>query len=257
MYGNPAIFGVANVIREPPGLVIGGDLIVADLHLGYAVGGYKYSMSARLKILNAELNHILKPLVRLGGLMDRLIILGDVKEPIGYPTRIVAGSIGTFLRRVLDCYGRVLIVRGNHDGGLRELANDLGLDVRIVDSLVIKYGGEKILLAHGHMKVPLPMLHNASIVVLAHIHPVDIFGRRSWIVAKFLLDMDRLVDGVSPHEKKLIVVPHANPYMLGKEVGSREEILTLVRKIVPRVVSVVDTKLCISLTGEFESVDIL
>ncbi len=256
------IFGFVFAIKNPPAVIIDGNLIIADIHLGYTITSYKYSLKAKLKLLRSELNKILVPILKLDYPIERVIILGDIKESLGYPSRIVGRSIGTLLRKIKERYDKLIVIRGNHDGRLSDIINEVNVDIKIVDSMIFTYEGEDILLTHGHMKVPMPMLLTASTIIMGHIHPASpVTGERIWVVAKFVLDLRHISQpyekAINAKEIKLIILPHANSFLSGKPVKSRADIYELLKKTIYWKGSNIDLTFCSALDHRGVLVEIL
>jgi putative SbcD/Mre11-related phosphoesterase len=136
---------------------------------------------------------------------ERLIILGDVKERVAVldpKTADILAKLG------LLC--ELIIVRGNHDGGIE------GCGARIVPSSGFVYG--KLGLVHGH-SWPTDECMNADFLVSAHQHPrfsiVDKSGKRhsepAWAIAE--PDSKRIAEHYKKYNKKikLILMPAFNP----------------------------------------------
>ncbi|NYZ78743.1 metallophosphoesterase [Candidatus Micrarchaeota archaeon] len=155
-------------------------LIVADLHLG---------MERSIFGSAVEMNVFGRTMDRLLQLVDEtncneLVLLGDVKHDIPnmeFPER---EKLGRFLRELNERV-KVSIVMGNHDGGLREIAEG----IEIHGATGVRRGN--ISLSHGHAW-PSESMMGADWLVLAHNHPcvelTDKLGYRSiqrvWVVGK-------------------------------------------------------------------------
>jgi len=136
---------------------------------------------------------------------ERLIILGDVKERI---TALDQRSADILAK--LGLLAELIIVRGNHDGGIE------GCGARIIPSSGFVYG--KLGLVHGH-SWPSEECMGADYLVSAHQHPqlsvVDRSGKRHsepvWMISE--------PDGknIAGHYKKfnsgikLVLMPAFNP----------------------------------------------
>ena len=130
---------------------------------------------------------------------DALVILGDVKEPLG---------MGLFTKRLLMGFFselgdiRVLITKGNHDGRIEDVAGKFD-NVEVSDYFLV----DDILFLHGHQNLPEAEFRSAY---LGHIHPaVSIkFGSVSKKVKCFL------------RAGRFLILPTVNPYISGFEVKS-------------------------------------
>jgi len=136
---------------------------------------------------------------------ERLIILGDVKEKI---TVLDPRSADMLAKLGLLC--ELIIVRGNHDGGIE------GCGARIVPSGGFVYG--KLGLVHGH-GWPSEECMGADYLVSAHQHPqfsaVDKSGRRhsepAWVIAE--PDTEKIAGHYKKFNEKikLVLMPAFNP----------------------------------------------
>lgn len=166
----------------------GRALLMADPHIGF-------ELSRGLRIRTRFEEHLAAFILEKDP--DILIILGDVKEPIGLGFTMKRLLMGFFsdIREV-----PTVITRGNHDGRIEEVTTKFPA-VEVVDHLLI---GD-ILFLHGHTKLPGSDFKEAY---LGHIHPAYTFksngvGRK----IKVLLRVGRF-----------LVLPSVNPFIEGFDV---------------------------------------
>ncbi|NYZ76434.1 metallophosphoesterase [Candidatus Micrarchaeota archaeon] len=192
--------GDLKFICNEPAMLCNGMLVVADLHLG---------MERSIFGSNIEMNLFDKAKDKLLKLIEEthckeLVLLGDVKHDIPnmqFPDR---EKLGRFLGELND-RAKVSIVTGNHDGGIREIAEGIEVHgaagVRKVD----------ISLSHGHAW-PSESMMEADWLALAHNHPcvelVDKLGYRSiqkvWVVGR--LDSGKVEKKYASFNRKMKVV---------------------------------------------------
>ncbi|WP_456396045.1 metallophosphoesterase [Thermococcus sp.] len=130
---------------------------------------------------------------------DVLIILGDVKEPLG---------MGIFTKRLLMGFFselgdiKILITRGNHDGRIEEVAGKFR-NIEVSDHFLI----DDVLFVHGNRNLPDVQFEDAY---LGHIHPaVSIkFGSTLRKTKCFL------------RTGRFLILPTINPYISGFDVKS-------------------------------------
>ena len=177
-------------------------LIIGDTHFGIeskllAKGIYVQNFSDNLFEKIKSLIHQTKA--------EKLIILGDVKERI---TALDSKSADILAR--LSLLAELIIVRGNHDGGIE------GCGAKIISSKGFVHG--KLGMVHGH-SWPSAEVMEADYLISAHQHPqlsvVDRSGSRHvepvWIMA------DPEPENISAkytdfNEKiKLVLMPAFNP----------------------------------------------
>jgi putative SbcD/Mre11-related phosphoesterase len=209
--------------RSPPvpvygtrALKIGRALVVADLHIGIEseLRSRGVSVPSRARVIEKNLIALIERTVA-----DELIILGDVKHNIPSTSLQEHKEIPRLIRKI----GRrasVTVIKGNHDGGLENLLQDLP----ILDHLET----EDVLLIHGHSWVKSESI-DAEVVILAHSHPavafVDEFGRTikepAWIRGRFNENIMSHYNVKSLPE--FIVMPAFNPLIAGMAFNRTSE----------------------------------
>ncbi len=206
-------------------------LVVADLHLGIEE---EYRRKGAL--IPSQTGKILKELLNLVEMCrsKQLVLLGDVKHLIPTPPTRVKKEITDFLRELAE-KTRVVVVPGNHDGGITELCPG---EVYVASSRGLLI--ENVGLFHGHAWPSLEVL-KARVLVMGHNHPViaftDEFGYRTyekaWIIAKVnvgdLFKKHPLGKDVKlwkeKKQKTLIIMPAFNPLIGGTAFNSSDEAL--------------------------------
>ncbi|EEB75053.1 metallophosphoesterase [Thermococcus sp. AM4] len=163
----------------------GKTLLLADLHIGF-----EFSRGLRIRTRFEEL---------LAGFIvekdpDLLILLGDVKEPLGL-------SFG--LKKILmEFFSELkgiptIITKGNHDGRIEDAVGAFR-DVRVVQYFTL----DGMLFLHGHTQLPEGEFRE---VYLGHIHPAYVFKDRG---------VRRKVK-VFARVGSYLVLPTVNPYIEG------------------------------------------
>jgi hypothetical protein len=186
-------------IVDEPALMIGKTLVIADLHIGleYELLSKGFNIPDQSDVMFERIRKIFTE----NG-CNALIVIGDIKHKItgiSWPER---EDICNFMHK-LDGLGKVIVVKGNHDGGIENYVKN------VVPAAGFEYGGYWIF--HGHAKPPEKALKMKKIA--AHIHPKVEFrdslgGRvseRVWIKS----------DG-------LIVMPQFNYLLSGTNVAGDE-----------------------------------
>lgn len=186
-----------------PAILHKGAIIVGDTHFG---------MEAKLRrkgIYDAQFS--LRLFEKLKGLVaahraKRVIFLGDVKEDI---TMLDPGTRDILSKLSMIC--EVVIVRGNHDGGIESSGR-----MKVAPSEGMLYEG--LGLVHGH-SWPDPSLMQCEYLVMGHQHPMvavtDAFGKRhtepAWLVAE--ADPEILSGRYKKFNRKikLVLMPAFNP----------------------------------------------
>lgn len=137
-------------------------LLVADLHIGYEL-----ELSSKGIRVPPHEERVAREVVRLGEETGSqvLVLLGDVKHRVaGYSWRDAIG-VRRFVGMVRSSFEEVVVLPGNHDGGISELLAGLA---RIEDSRGIRIGDYWIM--HGHTW-PHPDCLSARTIVIGHTHP--------------------------------------------------------------------------------------
>lgn len=205
-------------VPDVPALKMTGEkdrVCVADLHLGIEV-----QLRASGFSIPSQTRKMLESLVSLSEVARNLVVLGDVKHRI--PSAGYHGSreIGPFLTKLQDHFEEIVIVAGNHDGGLSEVVpagyrSVAGPGMRLED----------VGLCHGHVW-PSKDAMGGSKLVIGHVHPavmfVDSLGTRStekcWLRAT--LDRGKVLERYDSCPEELVVVPSFNPLLTGTPVNA-------------------------------------
>jgi putative SbcD/Mre11-related phosphoesterase len=196
-------------IYNAPAILHKGALIVGDTHFGMESklrrrGIFDEQFSVRLF---AKLRELV-----IGHKAKKLILLGDVKEDI---TTLDATTEQILAKLSLVC--EVIIVKGNHDGGIERCGN-----ARVVGPEGFVHEG--LGLVHGH-SWPKDELMECDYIVSGHQHPMieltDAFGKARREAAWLIAPCDKYAMGKrygSFDEKiKLILMPAFNP-MVGSAI---------------------------------------
>ncbi len=143
-------------------LIIGKNLVVADLHMGI-LGFPDFTILEKLISAYERSN------------ARRLIINGDVKHRLG---RAELNSAERLIQQLEDSVSELVVIRGNHDGYLDQ-----------VTEVYSSFRDGRTVFAHGHKKYSDIM--DAKRLVLAHSHPAvfipDKVGgikERAWLYSK-------------------------------------------------------------------------
>ncbi len=200
-------------LYDAPAILHKGALIVGDTHFGMEdklrrkgvhAGDFSQSVLSRLEKLIEKTK------------AKKLILLGDVKENITIVDNITM-RIMQRLRRLTE----VIIVRGNHDGGIEET----GAGVMPAEGFVY----EKMGLTHGH-SWPAKELMQCEYLVCGHQHPMvgfrDSMGKYHsepvWAIAE--ADDVKMAEHYDKFNSKLklVMMPAFNP-LVGSAINSPSE----------------------------------
>lgn len=201
-------------LYNAPAIFHRGAIIVGDTHFGME------SKLRRKGIFDEQFSlrlfEKLKSLIT-GHKAKRLILLGDVKEDI---TMLDPMTADVLARLSLLC--EVIIVRGNHDGGIERCGS-----AKIIPSDGFVYQG--LGLMHGH-SWPAEELMGCEYLVSGHQHPLvtmtDTLGRSHseavWLVAP--ADGEKIAARYGKFNKKikLVLLPAFNP-LVGSPINFTSE----------------------------------
>lgn len=128
---------------------------------------------------------------------DLVIILGDIKEPLGM-NRFVKKLLMEFFSEILDY--NIVITKGNHDGKIEEVTKEFK-NVSVVSHFIL----DDMLFLHGHQNLPKVDFEKAF---LGHIHPaisLKIGGTIKKVKCLFKV-------------RNFLILPTVNPYIEGFDV---------------------------------------
>jgi len=203
-------------VPNKPALMIGHNLIVADLHNGIEFELFRKGANvpsqteAKLKRLEAIVKET-KP--------EKLIILGDLKHNVPVTSRQEQEEVPLFLQDLLKLVPKIIITKGNHDGNIERLVPP-GVDV--VDEFIENGTGY----FHGHKK-PSEELLKQKLIVCAHTHPSimirDIRGnvKPAWIETK-----------VKGSDTEVLIVPAFDDIISGFAMNSSVPLGSFLSKMV-------------------------
>lgn len=193
-----------------------GWVCVADLHLGIEVQLRRSGFN-----IPSQTPKMLSALETLSTRADRLIILGDLKHRIPAVSYRENREIPPFMTRLGELYKEIVVVAGNHDGGIAAV---LPPDVKKISGAgtLIEDTG----FVHGHVW-PSKSAMSGKRLVMGHIHPsvllVDSIGSKTnekcWIRSG--LDCGRVLDRYDHCPDEMVVVPAFNPLLTGTPINGR------------------------------------
>jgi metallophosphoesterase superfamily enzyme len=139
-------------------------LVVADYHAGIESGLRREGVELDSRAVERR-ESILSLLDRT--VPDRLLMLGDLANAIGTPRDVEREEIVDLLDAAADRLP-VTLVKGNHDGGIEEVAGSVE-GVSLTPGSGTRLG--TVGFAHGHTW-PSPDVLSADLLCTAHEHPV-------------------------------------------------------------------------------------
>lgn len=201
-----------------PALKVGSALVIGDMHIGVeshlrAKGFHLTSHTSNMheSILEAADDDI-----------NRLIVIGDVKDSVPGSTKQEYVEIPDFFESLFERFDRIDVVRGNHDTQIEEF---LPPRVRIQPATGMKL--DSVGLAHGHVWPSREVMGN-DVLILAHNHPTVMFkdgiGRCTtepcWVRGGFKATSDPRFP-ILP--RMFIIVPAFNRMLGGSPVNTEKD----------------------------------
>jgi len=203
-------------------------LIVADLHIGIERELWEKGLQVA-----SQTKSMIKRLVSLIKKYrpQKIILLGDIKHNIPVSTIQERTDVKRFLE-VIQSYGIIHILPGNHDGNINKLLNP-DILLHTSDGCVV----EDIGFVHGH-RWPKEEIMQCKFVILAHTHPTimltDRLGYKTyescWLRGKCIKSILEVRYPTS-NNPKMIVIPAFNPLSGGIAVNC-EPIIGPFKKII-------------------------
>ena len=198
-----------------PALTVGSALVIGDLHIGV-----ESHMRAKGFHLISRTNEMLKEIDKAADdCVNRLIVLGDVKDSVPGSTKQEYREIPDFFEKLFERFDIIDVVRGNHDTSIEEF---LPGRVKVHPATGMRL--DDVGLAHGH-RWPSADVMSCRTLVMAHNHPavmfVDGVGKITtepcWIRGRF----SAVSDDVYPSlPESFIVIPAFNRMLGGSPMNS-------------------------------------
>lgn len=220
-----------SAVPRPDTLTPGSTLVVSDLHIGFEE---KFKSSGINIESNTEgMTTELETLIEKYRAHD-IVIAGDVKSGIDRIMQSEWENVPKLLSRLSKkCH--VIIVPGNHDGGLQNLIPD-SVELADINGIAI----EDTLIIHGHTR-PLAKFSNCNRIIMGHVHPIyqkrgsPLSGAPLWVFAR-LNKKSLFQDVITDDDNSLvevIVIPSFNRDLTVSGYGVEE--LNAERRLSPIV----------------------
>ncbi len=166
--------------------------MISDLHLGFEL-----ELMFSGVYLPDQTEKLARRVISLGKLTGarKLVVNGDLKHDIGL-TSSSLDRVSRFFEVVREQFDEVVVVKGNHDGGLVNTQ-----ETKVVDGRGLPL--DDSWLFHGHA-MPPEESSNFRIGIMGHVHPtirVRGFSEPVWVLA------ETSCEGVPP---KVLIMPPFN-----------------------------------------------
>ena len=139
-------------------------LVLGDLHLGYEGVLRRGGLQMPLKLYDKCVSDFTEIITKTG-VVDKLIVLGDLKHEFGYILPEEWKNIYDFLNILREYCKELIIIEGNHDPILFPILKKL----EIVG--VTSYFWKRVVFAHGDKDLPELYDKNSIYWVFGHGHP--------------------------------------------------------------------------------------
>lgn len=200
-------------------------LLISDIHFGFEAELAEKGI--HIPSQTWKLRDLLLKLIRETS-AERVIVLGDLKHQVPLSSWIEWREMPKVLRDLKEMGVEILLVPGNHDGGIEAM---LGDTVSYHPSRGMLLDAEqRIFIFHGHTW-PSGEAVDSDVIVMGHLHPMvslrtDVgvaLRKRVWL----LLNGDRKLLGERLGVKskrrsrlRLVVMPAFNPMLTGISVNT-------------------------------------
>ncbi len=198
-----------------PALKMGNSLVIGDLHIGVEA-----HLGAKGIHLTSRTDTMFDAVIEAAGTdVDRIIMIGDIKDSVPGSTKQEYREIPVFCDRLLEHFAEVCIVRGNHDTSIEEFVPGA---VRIYPATGMVSGN--IGLVHGHTW-PSPEVMSRKTLVLGHCHPTVLFkdgvgthvSEPCWVRGSFTSAKNERYETLP---ESFIIVPAFNRLLGGSPVNA-------------------------------------
>lgn len=146
------------------GLLIDKTLVICDTHIGFEEALNKQG----ILVPRFQFNEIIKRLEKIVNKkkINKIIINGDVKHEFG----TISDQEWRHTLKLLDFlakYGKVILIKGNHDTILGPIAKKRNIEIKNYHTL------KNILIIHGDKldKKILQLIKSSKIIIIGHEHP--------------------------------------------------------------------------------------
>ena len=204
-------------VYEVPALRLDKALVIGDLHIGVEA-----HLGAKGVHITSRTSDMLDTILGIEERINHIIILGDLKDSVPGSTRQEYREIPRFCDKLLENFGRVSIVRGNHDTAIEEF---IPPEVKVFPATGVVYGEAG--LVHGHTW-PSDDVMAQKVLITCHEHPTVLFrdgvgahlSEPCWLRGRFKAPGEKCRYSKLP--ESFIVVPAFNRLLGGSPVNEME-----------------------------------
>lgn len=193
---------ILRTLGEAAALIDDQTLVLADLHIGF-----ESELAEKGIRIPDQTPKIIRRIIDLKERFNvkKLVILGDLKHSVPRMNMMSWFLVPRFMERVTKLFEEVVLVPGNHDGGIEPLIPN---EVKVLPT----HGSSisNVWLTHGHARLPEEALKQ-KMILMGHLHPAvqltDISGYaytyRVWLRGRLKMEP----------RPEVVVFPAFNEYM--------------------------------------------
>jgi hypothetical protein len=185
-------------------------IAVSDLHVGfeseYGIKGY---------MIPSQTKNMIAKISKLKKYSKKLVILGDLKHSIilNYKKELL-----DFLSELSKMFDEIIIIKGNHDGGIERYTMHFG-NISVKTEMLIN----DCLLIHGHKMASKENMAKAKYMLIGHFHSnyrfKNYLGKttslRTWNIYSFDSKKYYADKKIISHLKKVVSFPSFNEFFTG------------------------------------------
>lgn len=184
--------GLVRLLPNEPALLLNmgheKHLVISDLHIGF-----EKALSSKGISLPSQTRKTLGRVKALASrhLPDSIILLGDIKHGTSKILLYEWGDIPEFFGELAKLVGRIIVVPGNHDGGLAALL-PRGVEVSKAKGVTLENRETRIVLTHGHAWIHPEALSSHFLIMGHHHFTFDLndesglrFSEQVWVIGSW------------------------------------------------------------------------
>ena len=157
-----------------------GYVIVSDIHIGF-----EEYLEEKGYTIPDQTDNVIDRMKELSKKAEKLIILGDVKHSVFLKKR---DKLLIFLSKISSIFSKIIIIKGNHDGGIEKYAGGFS-NISVVSEYLL---GD-VLLIHGHKYATKEAIKKANKLLIGHFHSAHrikdhlglVDNKKSWVIYAF------------------------------------------------------------------------
>ena len=180
-------------------------LVVGDMHLGMEESLNNTGILVTRKMFEETLEYFDSVFEKIGGKVDRVVFLGDLKNSFSGINRQEWSDVLKLFDYLEDKCGEIIVIQGNHDNYIKNIAGKR--NIRVEDYYIWK----EYAFVHGDKDFEALWYPDIEYLIMGHAHPAIVLeeGAKSEKYKCFL-------EGVYK-KKKVIIVPSFVEFVAGSD----------------------------------------